>query len=284
MTAFARLEADGLADFDLEEAEGIVVSTLDIGFPSIRSVTDSRPDADGEYDQTQFIGARAVLIAGTVVGNNDYNRQQVFDRLCTFLRPNIRPYLVYQLEPDGDERRIRLRAENHAAPILHPVTAEFTAAWRGPDGVQESTTETSETISAAADVAAGRSYDLTFDRTYPASAPIGATTVTNDGNINAYPILRLYGPCTGPNIENQTQGKTLELPGLEVAAGDYIEIDTRNRTIRLLGDADQSRYSFLDFDTSAWWSLDPGDNDLRYYPTSFTAGAEAEIIFRSVWL
>lgn len=282
--AYAHLEAEGLDTLSLDGEHGIVVENLDLGFPAIRGVSQSRPSADGELDETAYIGARAVTISGNLEGAGVLNRQQVLDRLRSFLRPDIRPYIVYQLEPDGDVRRIRLRADQHGAPIVAPNDVDFSASWRGPDGVQEANDEVMQTISAAADIEAGRTYDLEFDRVYPESPPIGVTTVTNDGNMNAYPVLRLYGPATGVNIENQTVGKTLELPDLVVDAGDYIEIDTRNRTIRLLGDPDQSRYSYVDFDTSAWWSLIPGDNELRYYPSSFSSGAVADVIFRPNWL
>lgn len=285
--AYARLEtADGTTVLELGDATGIYVAQLDLGFPTIRAVTQPRPDADGELDQTTHIGARGVTLSGTIVpptGSTD-TRQQILDRLLAFLNPAIRPYLVYQLEPDGDARRIRLRADQHTAPIVRPHSAGFSVSWRGPDGTAEGNDETTITIDASADIEAGRTYDLVFDRVYPASPPIGTVTVTNAGNATIYPIIRLYGPVTGPNIENETTGQAIELPGLVVAAGDYIELDTRARTIELLGDPTQSRASYYDFDASEWFGVVPSDNQLRYYPSVSAPGAVAEIIYRPAWL
>lgn len=282
--AFARLEADDLDTFELVESEGIVVSVLDLGFAEIREAAEARPDTDGVIDQTAFIGACVVTLSGTIVGTASVTRQAVLDRLKTFLWPGRRPYLVFQQEPYSDVRRIRLRAKSHGAPISRPVTADFVVSWSGPDGVQEAYEEETTTFSASTDVEAGFTFDISFDLVFPESPPVGVTTVTNDGNVNAYPIVRLYGPCTGPKVENQTLGRKIELPSLTIAAGDYIELDTRAKTIFLLGDPDQSVSNFFDFDVSDWWWLVPGDNDLRYYPTTSDPGAAAEITFRPNWL
>lgn len=309
--AAARLEADDLTTFPLERDEGIIVSELDIGFPAIRGVVEERPEADGEVDETAYIGARAVVLSGTIAGvpaisTRTYrqlsyfgiyvapvpeeivttpaiSRQTVMDRLRAFLRPDVRPYLIYRLEADGSERRIRLRADQHSTPIVRPGSAEFSVAFRGPDGIQEAVAASSSTADATADEG-GRQYPLVFNRSYPASPTLGVVTVTNAGNAFAYPVLKLYGPATGPAIENQTLGKALEFPGLVLAAGEHLEIDTRAKTIRLDGSASQSRYEELDFETSTWWALAPGANAVRYYPSGFAAGAEAVIEFRSTWL
>lgn len=282
--AYAQLEDDTLGTLEFGDNTGIYVATLDLGFPTIRRVTQPRPDANGELDTTKHHGAKAVTITGTVVATLTETRQEILDRLRAYMRPDLRPYLVFQLEPDGPIRRVRLSSDSHAAPIVRPNSSAFAASWRGPDGVNEADDETEITIVATENVEAGRTYDLEFDRVYPPSAVIGAVIVTNDGNIDTYPRIRLYGPVTGPKIENQTTGQTLELPDLVIVAGDYVELDTLTRTVLYLSDPDQSRYSYMDFDVSDWWALKPGDNNIRYYPDTSALGAAAVITFRSAWL
>lgn len=282
--ATAMLRATGLPTVLLEGQHGVTVDTLDLGFPVIRAVTEPRPDADGDLDTTAYLGPRTVTITGVVDAALGFTRQEIFDFLFAFCRPDLRPTLQYRLENDTEERFITLRADQGSWPINWPGTTGFTLSFRAPYGIQEKVLPELASVDATEPVEAGRVYDLTFDRTYPASSPIGVVTMTNEGNAYAYPRLLLYGPVEGPAIENQTTGKRLEFPGLIIAGGDFLEIDTREKTIRLNGLAAQSRYSYLDFDVSEWWTVRPGANDIRYYPTVFSSPARADISFHSAWI
>lgn len=283
---YLRLEADGLATFPLEDSEGFDVEQVDLGFPTIRAVTDSHANTDGETDLTAYIGARAVVLSGVIVPTETATRQEVLDRLRAFLNPKLRPYLVYVLDDGVPERRIRLRADQHSAPIERPGFAQVTVGWRGPDGVQESTTLTSDVATATPAVEPGRSYPRTYVLSYPASSPIGSITINNHGNVAVYPVLYLYGPATDPRVENITGGGSLEFAGLTLGDGDYLQIDTRERTILLNGMSTASRYSLLNFAASAWAGLElaPGNNLIRYFPVTYGAGAKAIIRYRTAWI
>lgn len=289
LLATARLEAAGLDAFSLDGDEGFLASTLDLGFPAVRSSRRPRTDVEGEIDTTRLFGARAVSITGTITPRPDgtLNRQEVEDRFLAFLRPDRSSYLVYRLETDGEERRLLVRPDQFGAPISHPGSVKVAVGFRAPDGVQESAELEGAAVDAVIADPPGISFPLSFPISWPASTAAGTVVVTNRGNVRAWPRLRLYGPATNPRIENVTVGAALEFTaggGLELAAGDYLEVDTRERTIRLNGSAVQSRHNRLDFDASEWWPLDPGDNLLRYYPEIFDVGALAEIDFRSAFL
>lgn len=283
---YLRLEADGLDDFPLTIDEGFSVDKVDLGFPEIRDVVIPNTGADGEDDQTEFIGARAVVLAGSIVPTDELARQEVLDRLRAFLNPRLRPYLVYELDDGTGERRIRLRGDAHSAPITTPGFAKVVVGWRGPDGIQESTTLTVEIASATPEEEPGRTYDRVYPLFYPESSVLGSVVVTNAGNVSVYPVLELYGPVDDPRIENIDGGGSLRFEGLTLGIGDYLEIDTRERTIYLNGMSTQSRYAYLDFAASSWRGLElaPGENLIRYFPESFDDGAEARIRFRSSWI
>lgn len=283
-TAGLRLEADGLDPFELTPENGVLVTVFDPGFPSPRSSSSPRPDADGEDDRTAYVGARAVVLQGTVARTATETRGEILDRLRAFTLPRRRPWLYFTTEDGGDERRIRLVASEHSAPLEHPGSAEVSVAWRGPDGFAESVVDLLETASATPDVEAGRTYPRTYFLVYPDSSPVGSVLVVNPGNAPASPVLELYGPATDPVIANVTTGKVLAFAGLEVAAGDFLEIDTAEKTILLNGIPSASRYGFVDFAVSSWWDLEPGDNLVRYYPAAFDAGAEARVRFRARWI
>lgn len=284
-----RLEADGLDPFELTPAEGFAVSSFDPGFPVIRTSSTARPDGDGEDDDTRYLGARSVVIAGTIVRTATRTRQQTIDLLRAHMRPDLAESFVYFSVDGSEERRIRLRADSHQAPLTRPTMAVVTAAWRGIDGIQESADAASARAEAAIDDEGGRTYPRTYPWSYADSDPIGVVDVNNDGNVRAYPVLRLYGPCTNPRIENRTTDRALEFGNsdfgdLVLAAGEYVEIDTRERTVLLNSETAQTRRERLDDDTSRWWALEPGVNVVRYYPESFESGSEAVITYRSAWL
>jgi hypothetical protein len=271
---------DGADVLDLR-AEGYHVGRLEIGFPTARAVSQPRPDDDGENDTTAHHGAAAVSL-DVVLTPGESTLTALKDALRAFCHPSSRPYLV--VEQDGQQRRIRLRVDQQTAPITDPLHMQIQAQWRAPDGVMESLAEQIGTSDAVTAGSGGRSYPRTYPLAYAESSPVGAVTVGNDGNVAVRPLLRLYGPATDPRVENQTTGERLIFTGLTLLAGEWLEIDCRNRTARLNGLDTQSRLSLLDFPNSTYLRLLRGMNTVRYYPVSFGDGARLEVRFRSAWL
>lgn len=83
-------------------------------------------------------------------------------------------------------------------------------------------------------------------------------TVRNDGNAGAPPLLVLRDNWANPTITNNLTGEVLDLT-LALAAGDVAVIDAAARTITKNG---VNAYSALDFPSSTWFDLLPGDNVL----------------------
>jgi hypothetical protein len=275
-----RLE-DGDRVLDLSSLD-YRVSRLDLGFPSIRAVSQSRPDSDGETDTTSRHGASVVSLDMILVPSAESSLTVLLDALRSFCHPATRPYLV--LERDGQQRRIQLRADQQTAPITDPFHQQVQAAWRAPDGVMEALAEQIGTSDAVAASEGGRSYPRSYPLDYADSPAVGSVTVSNDGTVEVWPVLRMYGPASDPRVENQSTGERLVFSGLTLAAGDWLEVDCRERTIRLNGLPSQSRYYLLDFTASTFLRLVPGVNTVRYYPVSFGDGARLEVRYRSAWL
>lgn len=125
---------------------------------------------------------------------------------------------------------------------------------------------------------------LNFPEAFPIVANTWASTVPIDGSVPVHWTARLYGPYTSPRLTNMATGHMLYFPGLTIAAGTYLELNSLARTAYANGSADASRLSYLDFVNSAWWQLQPGDNELRFQPDSIGAGAQAQIVWRQAWL
>lgn len=280
------LTADDLDDLVLSEGNGYCYVDLDLGFPSIRVDIEERNDVDGIDDLTEFFGSRAVSLSLVLTPTGSQTITELLDAITPFMSPRRRPFLHYSI--DGEPtRRIRLRANALGAPLLAPFwqrARRVLLGWEAPDGVQELAELQTETINAAGEDEGGRSYPLEHPRTYPASSPVGAAIIELVGSVPVAPLIRLYGPCDDPRIENATTDQALIFDGLTLLAGEYVEIDVRERTVYLNGDSTQSRYHLLDFAASEWWELQTGENLVRYFPVTFSLGSQAVIMWRPAWL
>lgn len=302
MGALIRLEDSRLASdpgykqvLNLRPENGYVVQEFVPGFPEVRDNSDKRPRQNGTYDVTQFFGARPVVMMVALVSEMipvTSDRYGMTDAdLDTELRgwclPALRPWLVWSRD-GGEDRRMSVRISNVTAPI-DLRTNKFkvlTISWRAPDGIVERYEKEEETLyPGGTGSEAGRSYDMTFDRSYPASDPIGVKHVVNSGTAPVYPVVTLFGPMTQARIENQTTGKKMELlSGYTISSGEYLVLDMNEGTAYLNGDPTNSKYDKIDFSVSDWWELVPGINDLRLYPGSSSSPASALVEYRSAYI
>lgn len=275
MRVRARLEAFGLTALPLTPETGFSVRSVDKGDAETREVVSYATDADGTIDTTNHIGARNITMAVTITATPGETREEKRRRLRAFTAPALRPYLF--LSEDGlPEVRIQMRrgSPSFGNVLEVPGRADCLLQWVAPMGVFESAEEHLQDVYASSltVTALGRNYPLTFPRSYPFAAPTGAASLVNVGNIDTYPLLRLYGPFTDPILDNVTQSKSLALTGITLGPGEFLEIDTRARTIFLNGDPDVNRYDKLAFPGSKWWSLGPGITEVRFHPATYTVG------------
>ena len=275
---------DGDRTLDIVPRSGVRAATLDFGFPSVRASVQDRPGRHGVNDITRLHGARSATLGGHVAATDGKSFAEWFDELAWFLHPSRRPVLEFR-RPGQDARRMVLRADSFSAPLQasRPNHPEFSASWIVPSGREEAAEESVRHANPE-EGEAGRSYNLTFDRAYPASTGLGTIQVVNEGTADADPVLRIFGPCTDPQVTNETTGQTLKFDDITVAIGDWLEIDTAEATVLLNGSAAASRFQFVDFPGSSFWPLVPGPNIVRFHPQSSSSPSVAEVRYRSQWL
>lgn len=108
-----------------------------------------------------------------------------------------------------------------------------------------------------------------------------AATITNTGDVDAWPIVKVTGPGTDLNVTNQTTGLTWHFTG-SIAAGSILIVDTRpgHKSARLDGVNVFGRLS----DDSVLWPLVPGPNRISIGFASGTAASKVEFTWRNRWL
>lgn len=112
----------------------------------------------------------------------------------------------------------------------------------------------------------GVEYPLEYPLEYPARTL--EAVVTNNGDVSAPVVIRVYGDLTSPRIRNLTTGKTLRLVG-QVETGYYLEIDTNygSKSVELVEIATGDRVNAMDridLDAADFWALAPGSNTIRF--------------------
>lgn len=249
--------------------------------PNVRTSDTPRPADHGLFAGRDFAGGRVVELDLTITGTTDLAFRASVQSLAdaTVFRQDELP-LVFRLPGYTANRRVNCRPRRRSLPdnwdLVHRAgraTLQFVAT----DPRIFTDAETVLTT-AAATAGGGRVYNRVYNLTYAAGGTGGTLIATNEGNFETRPRLKITGPCDTPKIENVTASKFLQI-NVNVAAGDFLEIDTDARTILLNGTA--SRYSSLSSDSS-WWVLDPGSSSLKF--TSANNVGTLEVRFRSAFL
>jgi hypothetical protein len=109
--------------------------------------------------------------------------------------------------------------------------------------------------------------------------------VTNGGDADAWPIIKITGPCANVTITHVASGRALALPTLNLAAGRWLQIDTRpgQRTVTWDNGGNASTYlspgSRIDL-----FSLPPGQSEMRWTAFDSTNSARLAVTWRDAYI
>jgi hypothetical protein len=109
--------------------------------------------------------------------------------------------------------------------------------------------------------------------------------VTNNGSTDAWPVIRITGPCSNVSVIHVASGRVLALPTLDLAAGRWVELDTRPgyRTVTWDNGGNVSAYltpgSRID-----QFSLPPGQSEMRWTAFDNTNSARLRVTWRDAYI
>lgn len=109
------------------------------------------------------------------------------------------------------------------------------------------------------------------------------TTVDNDGDVEAWPLWTVTGPGNDPILRNLTTGKSIDLTGLSLAAGETVEIDTRPGIKTVRDGAGANLYGSMTT-ASSLFPLAEGSNSLRLEMSASTTDTSFSLRYRRRWL
>lgn len=249
-----------LIDLPLTCEDGWSLEQLQIGFPAVRPVVRNRAIGDGVFDDTFYVGARAVTI--TLRMATPTATQAAIDRVMPFMSPYNRAMLTWSLAGSPTSvRTLRLRGVDAPVVIDGPSYQRLVLSFVSTESFMRG--EVEHCVQLTAPPTTARTYDLTFDRIYQTVPPVVSTTIVNAGNapapwravINAdavNPILSINGIAIAFNQNG----------GVNLTGFDQLYIDSDRRSILITPFPLSSAYDRVDFYNWRWDNLllRPGPN------------------------
>lgn len=275
----------GSVSFNPQAGWGYVLSDVQgMDFPSLRTTIEPVPQRDGEVVYSTFKGGRHFTLQGYIrfTGDDLSDRRVLEDTLRATVNGAVHEDATLTFTPSGaSTRQMTVRLEAPLQIQSSGFIKQFMIGLVAADPVIYSDFEYTLSSTDLDSTATGGS--LTFPFTLPTSfgdynAP-GELIITNGGNADVSPVIRIYGGLTDPTIVHMNTQKNVSLVGT-VQPGDFWELDFKNETIYLNGDRTLALIGKLDVANSEFFTLLAGDNTLRISGTSPDSSAYGQVIWR----
>lgn len=262
----------------------IITLPPELGGPTMRVSDSEKPQEHGVYYGADLFDARTFVLGATIRGDTPADTLVNIDALIAEWQVDSRYNTTVTKPlrvkfPGKAEVQLHGRPRRAVLPTTRLIGLRSTGSmeYHAGDPAWYSVTEYNEGLSLSAQ-AGGFGFPMTFPLQFGGTASGGSQIITNDGNFQTKPNVTFTGPFNNPRIENVTTGEILELD-LIIASGDYVEVDFANATIMLNGTA--SRYYTK---LGPFWTLEPGDNEVRIGSGSYNAASAATIYWRDAWI
>ena len=245
---YLKFTEEGYTDLVLTPSYGgLWLMDLDLGGINVREALDVRALGDGARDYTRYLGEKSVSL--TMVARPDLHADSSYyvELVSRWLNPTRRPTLVYRLRGQ-EEQTLQVRGTGFS----HPLTMEK---------------RDSVLLNIQLVAVDGKSYS-TVEKSVELLASDGAAeAVVTYGSAVTEPTIRIYGPCVNPVVYNDTiesKGKSARL-GLTITLedGQFVEINTKERTVQLNGWSDTSANLRANLTTRDWFAIEPFRSYLR---------------------
>ena len=130
----------------------------------------------------------------------------------------------------------------------------------------------------------GLTWPATWPATWDGVVSSGTLTVENEGNFTSYPTFRVYGPLPDLLLSLPSTGEQLGVDlaadGESLAEGEWLEIDMRRQSVKLMGTASRRRSV-----RGTFFGLPPGLHGVLFTSTAeFNDTAHAELVGFSTWV
>jgi hypothetical protein len=273
-----------------------VLETTGLGRPPVRDSDVDQPSMDGQFAGPDYWAGRQIQFdaAIRIPGEPDACHDTVAALQAATDAAAVRliggqGMVLRMKRPGRPVKRLTVRArklEPEYRQVIHgyvPLDMEFLAHDPTLYADEETTTELPLGWLTGGGFAAPITAPIYVqDGTVAADRP---GWVTNNGDADAWPIIRITGPCSTITITHVASGRALALPTLTLAAGRWVEIDTRPgyRTVTWDNGGNASAYltpaSRIDL-----FTLPPGTSEMRWTAFDNTNTARMRLTWRDAYI
>ncbi|MEU7338715.1 hypothetical protein [Streptomyces sp. NPDC007074] len=273
-----------------------LIETTGFGRPPVRDNDVDQPSMDGSFAGPDYWAGRQIQLdaAIKIPGNPGACYDMVAQLQAAAADPSVRlvggvGMTLRCKRPGQPVKRLTVRMRKldpEYKQVIHgyvPIDVELLAHDPTFYADEESTTEIPLGWLTGGGFAAPVTAPIFVqDGTVAADRP---GWVTNNGDADAWPVIRISGPCATVSIIHADSGRTLSLPTLNLTAGQWIDIDTRPgyRTVTRENGGNASSYlspsSRIDL-----FSLPPGQSEMRWTAFDNTNTARMRLTWRDAYI
>lgn len=272
-----------------------VIEVTGLGRPPVRDNDADRPSADGVFPGPDYWAGRQVQVDAAIKTPGD---PAAAHNVLAAIQAGAADSAVRLV--GGETTTLRIKRPGRVTKVLYGrvrrLDAEFAKVIHGyvPVDVEFLATDplfygdTDQTVEIPLGWLSGGGF------TAPVTAPIHVTAasgaadrpgwVTNAGDTDTYPLIRITGPCAGVTITHAESGRVLSLPTLALAAGQWVELDARPGRVSVIRENGSNAESHLSAGSRLdQFSLPPGQSELRWSATDPTNTSRLRLTWRDAY-
>lgn len=278
--AHYRLDNTSLSDTDSSGVDWFVHQLEGWDSADVRLDLASRVNQHGSYDGQIYYDARKMTLEGTYLADTIAARREAearFQALTSDL-----DYATLSVDEPPYFRQIHVKRAGRITRVIGTDgrRVRYTLPLIAADPRRYSQTEYVNDVFLPPAAGGGVVYAATWPLNFGASDPGGQLVVNNQGDIETFPNMWIYGPIVNPTIWNQTTNQLMSF-AITVVAGDFLYIGTTDRVV-FLNDTASRRYTLAP--DSKWINFRPGLNTIQFRGTDPGGGPpRLNITYRSAW-
>lgn len=240
----------------------------------------AKPRSRGATTSTPFDGPRHLPMTVWILAPDEASLTAAIDSLNAAASLDL---TLMAVNEQGLIRHMYVQREDH---VLVTRVGRFSASCSfqlvAPDPLKYGDVVTASTGLPSS--SGGITYPVTYPVTYSGVVTSGILIVTNNGNTNAPVWLQVNGPIPagGWEVTHAGKQKTLSFASsLSLDSGQYITVDMDSREVLAQGQSAASRSGWVT--SRGWFDLDPGDNEIAFTATNYSASALLTVTTMSAW-
>lgn len=255
----------------------------------LRFASEARAEQDGAVITPTFLAERQFTLTGFINVDPAAARNIAQDKLRRAASARRGDGLIEWTSSDGQRFSTAFRAQQPTR-FTNARPRNFLVAGACADPrIYGATVRTANVVIANPASSGGGSFPLSFPLSFEGGvAAVTAALAVNNAGLSeeeggfAPVTLAVKGPVVGPlELRNTTVGKKIRID-IDLSADDTLTVNTADKSIVLNGMAD--RRTYLDYLSTNWWGLAPGNNNIELAFASFAAGAQLTASWRDAWL